>query len=111
MTGRTRIITRAGAQYIVAEELEQIEGRMARATEWVALTNVPAQTAFPPERMMLRVDEISSMQTVSEEIWIWQQQVEQLRYAEALAGSPQQKIAEAQESLARWLAEQQEDVE
>lgn len=101
LRGRTRIITKGGTSYTAAQTIREIRGQPGK--EFIEFTHVPAQTAFPPEVTFIRVSEIVSLQTISDEAWVWQQQADALYYAQALQQNPTQRIAEAQEALAEHL--------
>lgn len=110
--GRTRLVTRNGMNYAVTDHLEsilrQLEG--AKDNEMLEVLSVTGQGAFPPERLFVRVGELSVVQEISAESWVWQQRAAELHYARQIADvRPEERYAQAAEMMAQAIRGEDDD--
>jgi hypothetical protein len=81
--GRTRIALRSGTNYLAVEDIDHVV-RALEGDRYAEFTSVTGQDAFPPERLVILVSEIASVQECSLESWIWNQRASELHYARQL---------------------------
>lgn len=96
--GRTRIAMRNGITYLVLEEIDDVIAALEnKAAEF---TSVTGQSAFPPERLVVTVSEVSVVQECSLESWVWQQRAAELHYARQIQEqTPQDQMVAAFERI------------
>jgi hypothetical protein len=104
---RCRIVTSWGAVYIVEESVGHIAERVFDDVEdAIAVDTVVGYEMMPPEHLVIRTDHIVAVQSMSDENWALQRESENRHYQQLLGESPQEKMAEAMQAIARprkWL--------
>lgn len=104
--GHARIFTRRGTTYATLETLEEIQAQIPDNADegfFLDVQSVNGQAAFPPERLLIRLSEVASLQSISDEAWVWQEQADTRYYSQALDQSAQDRLADAQAEIAAFL--------
>jgi len=80
---RTRLVMRNGLNYMLLEDFETVRVSLEQGG-FAQFVSVTGQSAFPPERLCVQSAEVTSVQEVSIEAWVWQQRASELHYARQL---------------------------
>lgn len=106
---RCRVMTRQGVSFMLPESA-QVVWATVKSREWLEGETITGNELFPAEWTAIRCEDVTYVQSCSEEGWVWQKQADTLHYARLLEDDPNRILADAQRRIAKALTGEDGDL-